>query len=78
MERTFKKSFRMEITIAAKDLEVAKELYELYGHTGGYSHDYRCHTINLEVVEDDYPWEEVIVDKYGSNVDIKYIEDENI
>jgi hypothetical protein len=73
MDKIFKKSFRMEITIAAKDLEVAKELYELYGHTGGYSH-----VLNLEVVEDDYPWEEVIVDKYGSNVDIKYIEDENI
>ena len=82
-ERTFKKSFRLSVTIAASDLETAKELYEGLEYFNnpfpitriGYKH-----ILNVEFVEDDYPWEEVIVDKYGSNVDIKYsyIEDENI
>ena len=75
-ERTFKKSFRLSVTIAASDLETAKELYEGLEYFNNPFPITRVslfkHILNVEFVEDDYPWEEVIVDKYGSNVDIKY------
>ena len=81
-ERTFKKSFRLSVTIAASDLETAKELYEGLEYFNNPFPITRIvspkHILNVGFVEDDYPWEEVIVDKYGTNVDIKYIEDENI
>jgi len=71
MDKVFRKSFRVEVTIAAKDLECARELYELYDITEYDKHPF-SHILNVEVVEDDYEWEEDIVDADGKKIDIKY------
>tara|TARA_Y100000593_G_C4038624_1_gene204020 strand:+ start:84 stop:302 length:219 start_codon:yes stop_codon:yes gene_type:complete len=71
MDKIFRKSFRVEVTIAAKDLEHARELYELYDITET-DKDLISHILNVEVVEDDYEWEEDIVDADGKKIDIKY------
>ena len=70
MERRFKKSFRVVVTIAAKDLECAEELYELYDITEYDKHPF-SHVLNVEVVESE-PTEEDILDADGKIIDIKY------
>ena len=74
MDKIFRKSFRVELTIAAKDLECAEELFlnehDIIGVYG--DNDGRCsHVLKVEVV-DSYKVEEDILDADGKITDIKY------
>ena len=74
MEKIFRKSFRVELTIEAQDLECAEELFlNEYDIMGIYGDENlrSAHVLKVEVV-DSSNVEEDILDADGKKIDIKY------